>query len=119
MRQKMYDAHAGKHELFDLKHDPGGIIDVEFMVQYLVLGHAAGHYELTANKGNIALLKIAAEAGLIPAGLADQVRDAYREYRRLQHGLRLNNLPARVEAGPIAERIEAVRTLWNHVFSGD
>jgi glutamate-ammonia-ligase adenylyltransferase len=119
MRQKMYEAHAGKHELFDLKHDPGGIIDVEFMVQYLVLGHSAGHYELTANKGNIALLKIAAEAGLIPAGLADQVRDAYREYRRLQHGLRLNNLPARVEAGPIAERIEAVRALWNHVFSGD
>jgi len=102
MRQKMVDAHAGKSELFDLKHDSGGIIDVEFMVQYLVLGHSAGHYELTANKGNIALLKIAAEAGLIPAGLADQVRDAYREYRRLQHQLRLNNLPARVEAAPIA-----------------
>jgi glutamate-ammonia-ligase adenylyltransferase len=119
MRQKMYEAHAGKSEQFDLKHDPGGIIDVEFIVQYLVLGHAAGHYELTANKGNIALLKIAAEAGLIPAELAERVRDAYREYRRLQHGLRLNNLPARVEAGPIAERIEAVRALWNHVFSGD
>ncbi|RLJ67735.1 bifunctional [glutamate--ammonia ligase]-adenylyl-L-tyrosine phosphorylase/[glutamate--ammonia-ligase] adenylyltransferase [Sulfurisoma sediminicola] len=116
MRQKMYEAHAGKSELFDLKHDPGGLIDVEFMVQYLVLGHSAGHYELTANKGNIALLKLAAEAGLIPGGLADQVRDAYRDYRRLQHGLRLNNLPARVEAGPIADRIEAVRALWNHVF---
>jgi glutamate-ammonia-ligase adenylyltransferase len=119
MRQKMYDAHAGKHELFDLKHDPGGIIDVEFIVQYLVLGHAREHGELTGNKGNIALLKMAAEAGLIPADLADRVRDAYREYRRLQHQLRLNNLPARVEAGTIAERIEAVRTLWNLVFSGD
>ncbi|MDP2792789.1 MAG: bifunctional [glutamate--ammonia ligase]-adenylyl-L-tyrosine phosphorylase/[glutamate--ammonia-ligase] adenylyltransferase [Sulfurisoma sp.] len=120
MRHKMYDAHAGKsahlRENFDLKHDPGGLIDVEFMVQYLVLGHAAAHRELTANKGNIALLKMAAEAGLIPADLADQVRDAYREYRRLQHGLRLNNLPARIEATPIADRIEAVRALWKMVF---
>jgi glutamate-ammonia-ligase adenylyltransferase len=116
MRQKMYDAHGGKSALFDLKHDPGGIIDVEFIVQYLVLGHARAHHELTANRGNIALLRMAAEAGLIPAELADKVRDAYREYRRLQHGLRLNNLPARVDAGPIAGRIEAVRTLWNLVF---
>jgi glutamate-ammonia-ligase adenylyltransferase len=116
MRQKMVDAHAGKSELFDLKHDPGGLIDVEFMVQYLVLGHAAAHHELTANKGNIALLRIAAEAGLIPADLADQVRDAYREYRRLQHQLRLNHLPARVETAAVADRIDAVRALWQHVF---
>ena len=50
--------------------DPGGLIDVEFIVQALVLGHAAEHPELTANRGNIALLRMAAEAGLIPADLA-------------------------------------------------
>jgi glutamate-ammonia-ligase adenylyltransferase len=116
MRQKMMDAHAGKSELFDLKHDPGGLIDVEFIVQYLVLGHAGEHHALTANKGNIALLRMAAEAGLIPADLAETVRDAYREYRRLQHQLRLNNQPARVDGESVAGRVAAVRTLWQHVF---
>ena len=72
--------------------------------------------ELTANLGNIALLRIAAECGLIPADLAETVRDAYREYRRLQHQRRLNNLDSRIAAAPHAQRIAAVRQLWSHVF---
>ncbi len=116
MRLKMADTHAGKSELFDLKHDPGGLVDVEFMVQYLVLGHSRSHRELTANKGNIALLKIAAEAGLIPADLAATVGDAYRDFRRLQHRLRLNNQPARVDGESVADRVVAVRALWARVF---
>jgi glutamate-ammonia-ligase adenylyltransferase len=116
MRQKMYDAHAGKSELFDLKHDPGGLIDVEFIVQTLVLGHSADHPELTANRGNIALLRFAAEAGLIPAPLAEEVRDAYREYRRMQHALRLNSQHSRVELALVADKVTAVRALWKYVF---
>lgn len=117
MRQKMIDNHANKSELFDLKHDRGGLIDVEFIVQYLVLGHSHDHQRLTGNLGNIALLGIAAELGLIPGDLAEQVRDAYREYRRLQHGLRLNGAHyARVAADSIADHIRAVRALWERVF---
>jgi len=120
MRQKMYDAHGGKsahlRESFDLKHDQGGLIDVEFIVQALVLGHAHEHAELTANRGNIALLRFAAEKGLIPADLADTVRDAYREYRRMQHALRLNNMPGRVDPALVADKVAAVRALWRHVF---
>ncbi len=120
MRLKMLDAHGGKSthlsENFDLKQDRGGLIDVEFVVQYLVLGHACEHPELTANKGNLALLKMAGKVGLIPAELAERVRVAYREFRRLQHQLRLNNQPARVDAAAVAERIAAVRALWQHVF---
>lgn len=117
MRQKMIDNHVNKTGLFDLKHDSGGLIDVEFIVQYLVLGHAHDHERLTGNLGNIALLGIAAELGLIPGALADQVRDAYREYRHLQHGLRLNGAHyARVDAGAIDGHIRAVRALWADVF---
>jgi glutamate-ammonia-ligase adenylyltransferase len=117
MRQKMSEAHANKSALFDLKHDSGGLIDVEFIVQYLVLGYAHRHARLTGNLGNIALLKIAAELGLIPAELADRVRDAYRELRRLQHSLRLNDVPyARVEPRGVAEQRSAVRELWAQVF---
>jgi glutamate-ammonia-ligase adenylyltransferase len=116
MRQKMYDAHAGKSPLFDLKHDPGGLIDVEFIVQYLVLGHAWQHHGLTENRGNIALLAMAAEKGLIPADLAEAARNAYRDYRHLQHGLRLNNQPGRVDPATVVAQVAAVRALWQTVF---
>jgi glutamate-ammonia-ligase adenylyltransferase len=119
MRQKMSNAHAGKSELFDLKHDPGGLIDVEFVVQYLVLGHAWQYCELTENKGNIALLAMAAARGLIPADLAEAVRDAYRDYRRMQHALRLNNQPSRVDPAQAVDKIAAVRALWKTVFNTD
>ncbi|HEU6455264.1 MAG TPA: bifunctional [glutamate--ammonia ligase]-adenylyl-L-tyrosine phosphorylase/[glutamate--ammonia-ligase] adenylyltransferase [Roseateles sp.] len=120
MRQKMLDTHASKglgKEVFDIKHDPGGLIDVEFIVQYLILAHAHEFAELTGNLGNIALLKIAAELGLIPAGLADEVREAYREYRRRQHALRLNGDRPRVPPAEVAAHIAAVRSLWKLVFS--
>lgn len=119
MRQKMLDNHASKDpELFDLKQDPGGIIDVEFMVQYLVLGHAHAHPQLTANLGNIALLKMAAELGLIPAPLAEKARNAYREYRRLQHINRLNDAPkSRLPRALLEHHIEAVSQLWQTLFS--
>ncbi|MBL8491297.1 MAG: bifunctional [glutamate--ammonia ligase]-adenylyl-L-tyrosine phosphorylase/[glutamate--ammonia-ligase] adenylyltransferase, partial [Rhodocyclaceae bacterium] len=120
MRAKMTGAHGTRPDeqdrVFNLKHDPGGLIDVEFMVQYLILGHAHAHPELTGNLGNIALLRIAAGLGLIPAELAERVRDAYREYRRLQHALRLNGQKSRVDPATVEPRIAAVRQLWNIVF---
>jgi glutamate-ammonia-ligase adenylyltransferase len=120
MRQRMYDAHATKGDerdtVFDLKQDPGGLIDVEFIVQYLVLGHAHDHPELCGNLGNIALLRIAAGLGLIPSNLAEQVRDAYREYRSQQHTLRLNNEKSRVPRASVMPQVEAVRSLWRVVF---
>ncbi len=116
MRQKMIDAHGSKSDLFDLKQDPGGLIDVEFIIQALVLGHAHEHVELTANRGNIALLRTAAEKGLIPPDLAETVRDAYREYRRMQHALRLNSAKSRVDPALVADKVAAVRALWTFVF---
>jgi glutamate-ammonia-ligase adenylyltransferase len=119
MRQRMLDNHASNDdEVFDLKHDPGGLIDVEFIVQFLVLGHAHRHARLCANLGNIALLGIAAELGLIPSALAEPARDAYREFRRLQHALRLDGISgARVERAAQRVRIEAVQALWQFVFT--
>ncbi len=117
MRQRMLDNHASNSETeFDLKQDPGGIIDVEFIVQYLILAHAHAHPALTKNLGNIALLGMAAELGLIPADLAEPVRNVYREYRRMQHAARLNEGKSRVERAAVLRRIEAVRQLWRHVF---
>ena len=120
MRKKMHDTHATRGDkrtqIFNLKHDPGGLIDVEFIVQYLVLGHAHKYAVLTGNLGNIALLKIAADLSLIPAELANAARDAYRDFRHLQHGLRLNFGQATVSPDAIEPQINAVRALWHHVF---
>jgi glutamate-ammonia-ligase adenylyltransferase len=118
MRSKMLEAHPNASGLFDLKHDRGGIIDVEFIVQYLVLGYAHAHPGLTGNIGNLALLKLTAELKLLPADLAELVRNSYREFRRLQHGLRLNNEKyARVEASAVKEQREVVLKLWDWVFN--
>jgi len=120
MRRKMLDAHGTKGDqcetVFDLKHDPGGLVDVEFIVQYLVLGYSHQHAELTGNLGNIALLKIAGDLGLIAPALAEQVRNAYRDYRRMQHALRLNGARPRVAPEQVQQRVDAVRELWHQVF---
>jgi glutamate-ammonia-ligase adenylyltransferase len=93
------------------------MIDIEFAVQYLALGQSDRHPELTRNAGNIALLKLAGELDLIPVESAESVGDAYREYRRRQHWLRLNGAKyARVPAQEIASRIDATRLLWTRVF---
>jgi glutamate-ammonia-ligase adenylyltransferase len=131
MRQKMLDAHPNSSGLFDIKHDRGGIIDVEFIVQYLILGHACDYLELTNNIGNIALLKLAGELGLIRVEAAEKALNAYREFRRVQHRLRLSGdsglggTPsidnksqkfARVEADYLRVEVAAVLRLWEEVF---
>jgi len=119
MRDKLHAAHPNRSKLFDLKHDRGGMIDIEFTVQFVVLAHAHRHPELTRNLGNIALLKIAADLGLIDKDLAEKSRNSYRDFRRLQHALRLNGAQyARVPIEQVAAKAEAVRSLWKAVFSG-
>ncbi|MDR2261267.1 MAG: bifunctional [glutamate--ammonia ligase]-adenylyl-L-tyrosine phosphorylase/[glutamate--ammonia-ligase] adenylyltransferase [Azoarcus sp.] len=116
MRDKMRAAHAGKSPLFDLKHDAGGLVDVEFLIQYLVLGHAHAHPGLTRNLGNIALLGIAADLGLIPAGLAAACADSYRRLRQSQHRQRLNDQPSRIPRDEAAPLCAPVLALWREVF---
>lgn len=120
MRAKMREAHPNDSGLFDLKHDRGGIVDVEFIVQFLVLGHARQHAELTGNVGNLALLRLAANLGLIEATQAEAVHAAYREFRSLQHQLRLQGERyARIEREAVARHAEAVSALWEAVLGAD
>ncbi|HKB84054.1 MAG TPA: bifunctional [glutamate--ammonia ligase]-adenylyl-L-tyrosine phosphorylase/[glutamate--ammonia-ligase] adenylyltransferase [Burkholderiales bacterium] len=117
MRDKMRDAHPNRGAMFDLKHDRGGIVDVEFVVQCLVLGHAHRHAALTGNIGNLALLKLAGGLGLLPVDLAHGAHAAYREFRRLQHAMRLQGERyARVEPAVVGEHVQVVLQLWEWVF---
>jgi glutamate-ammonia-ligase adenylyltransferase len=119
MRTRMHDAHPNRTSLFDLKHDDGGMIDIEFMVQFLVLRHAVQYPELTGDIGNIALLKLCGQLRLVDAALAEQVADAYRMFRRLQHQIRLRGEErARVAVERIAKERASVEALFAQVFAG-
>jgi glutamate-ammonia-ligase adenylyltransferase len=118
MRKRMHDAHPNHSAEFDVKHDAGGMIDIEFAVQFIVLRYAAAHPELIGDIGNIALLKLAGALGLIDKTLADQVADAYRLFRKLQHQIRMQGVErARVAPQSLATEIGSVQRLWEVLFS--
>jgi glutamate-ammonia-ligase adenylyltransferase len=116
MRDKMRAAHPVKPDLFDVKHSAGGMVDVEFAVQYLVLAHAQQHPALLANVGNIALLMSAEKAGLLPEGVGEAAGSAYRELRRVQHRARLDELPTQVPTAELEKECAAIQALWRCVF---
>ncbi|MBW8899081.1 MAG: hypothetical protein JF619_13420, partial [Massilia sp.] len=79
--------------------------------------HASAYPQLTANVGNIALLKLCGGLGLIDAGLADGASAAYRAMRRLQHQVRLQGQDnARVERSLVAAHADVVVRLWQACF---
>ena len=116
MREKVRLAHPVPPGRFDVKHSVGGMVDVEFAVQYLVLSHSAQHRALTGNLGNIALLRIAGECGLLPPGVGEAAGDAYRELRRAQHRARLNEEPTQFDEAHLTAERDAVVALWRAVF---
>ena len=117
MRSRIHQGHPNPGARFDVKHDRGGMMDVEFMVQYLVLAYAHQHPELIDNVGNAALLRRAGAAGLIDATLANDVAEGYARLRRLQHRERLQGASeARIDPAEGAGTRQTITTLWNAVF---
>jgi glutamate-ammonia-ligase adenylyltransferase len=120
MRHKVHAGHPNPSTDFDLKHDPGGMVDIEFIVQYLVLAYARKHPGLLGNLGNIALLGIAAKHQLISEVDALEIGNAYRMFRAQQHRLRLDGAEKiRVsihEYPDFAKAKACVTKLWELVF---
>jgi glutamate-ammonia-ligase adenylyltransferase len=116
MRERVRSAHRTRDGQFDVKHSPGGMVDAEFAVQYLVLANSASHPELVGNVGNIALLQRAEQVGLLPAGVGHAAADAYRELRRVQHRARLDEVPTQVAPRELATERDAVTAFCKAVF---
>ncbi len=116
MREKVRAARPVPAGRFDVKHSTGGMMDVEFCVQYLVLAEGAGHEALLANAGNIALLQRAEDSGLLGPGIGRSGADAYREMRRAQHRARLDEQPTQFDPEAWAAPRQAVLALWRQVF---
>ena len=120
MRRKVHEGHPNGTGHFDLKHDAGGMVDIEFIVQFLVLAYSHQYPQLISNLGNIALLGIAGEVGLIDSSIAAQAGDAYRLLRARQHRLRLDGAEkTRIDLNGESDLLDAracVLDLWLQIF---
>jgi [glutamine synthetase] adenylyltransferase / [glutamine synthetase]-adenylyl-L-tyrosine phosphorylase len=117
MRQRMRRELAQTDPArFDIKQDPGGIADIEFLVQYWVLGAAAEHPELIVHSDNIRQLEGLALAGIVDSETARWLKETYINYRTILHHLSLEGGQRVVEAAPHAATRAKVREIWRTAF---
>jgi len=113
MRQKMRQELAQKEPgWFDLKQDPGGIVDIEFLVQYLVLLHARTHPELVAYSDNVRQIQALAESGILDEKVAHLLRRIYLVYRATVHRLNLAEKPHLVPQETFQDLRRHVDRIW-------
>jgi glutamate-ammonia-ligase adenylyltransferase len=121
MRERMRAEHAGgAADKFDLKQDPGGIADIEFLAQYWVLRWVRDYPPLCAFSDTIRQLESLGSAALVDHGVIDALVDAYRSFRQAAHRLSLEEMPAIVPAEPFAQQRQVVTRIWQGVMlAGD
>jgi len=106
---------------FGLKYDAGGIVDIEFIVQYAVLRWSQNHQELLQYSDNIRVLEVLEQLELFPAADAEWLRESYKALRSAIHRLSLEQLPSRlsmteVKARGLDKYRAAVARIWSDVF---
>lgn len=114
MREKMR-AHldtSGAEKGFDLKQGAGGIIDIEFMVQYLVLAWSNEHPELMLYSDNIRQLEMAVKSGLMEASTVAKLVDAYTFYRATAHRQTLQKLGRLVPLETLEQNQNVITQYW-------
>jgi glutamate-ammonia-ligase adenylyltransferase len=126
MREKMREhfgaplkskKNSAENAEFHLKQDAGGIVDIEFMVQYAVLAWSHQHPSLNEWTDNIRILESLQNVGCIEAGQAHQLIEIYQSYRAAIHRLALKQqLSSVVEGQPFAIERQEVKTLWQDWF---
>jgi glutamate-ammonia-ligase adenylyltransferase len=96
MRERLRRQLLGSAPGFDLRQGDGGMVDIEFIVQYLVLLHSRRHIELTEWTDNVRQIHMLAKTGVIRDEIAHLLKEAYLTYRFALHRLSLQEKPARV-----------------------
>jgi glutamate-ammonia-ligase adenylyltransferase len=113
MRRERRQPQAGA---FDLKQDPGGIVDIEFLVQYLALLHAHRYPELVVWTDNVRLIQTLIGSAVLNEVTAHVLKHAYLIYRAAAHQLSLQEKPALVPAGKFERLQHRIRQIWQAVF---
>jgi [glutamine synthetase] adenylyltransferase / [glutamine synthetase]-adenylyl-L-tyrosine phosphorylase len=118
MRRRMRtELSLAKSGFFDLKQDPGGIADVEFLVDYWVLAHSADYPELIAFPDNIRQLEALERVGLVPAERCRLLKECYLALRQRVHELALDEGGRVVSEPDFAVVREHVTAVWHEVFA--
>jgi glutamate-ammonia-ligase adenylyltransferase len=119
MRNRMQTEREIRNpELFDLKNDPGGIIDIEFLVQYLILRGAGRHPELIRWTDNVRQMETIGKCGLLTADQAELLKTAYLAYRQTVHRQTLQNRNPVVDGDEFRDLRQGIINLWKEVLAG-
>lgn len=118
MRQKMRD-HLLKVDKgwFDLKQSPGGIADIEFIAQYLVLAHAHEYSDLSIWSDNVRIFAVLAELELLPMMSAQHLTQSYCWLRDENHRLTLQQKPGQLALEQVTQYAERVLSIYQEVLN--
>jgi len=111
MADKAFEAEVD----FNLKHDAGGIVDIEFMVQYAALAWSHQHPQLLRYTDNIRILDGLEQAGLMTGDEVRLLQDAYKAYRAAAHRQSLQKLPEVVSGDRFHDERRAVMRIWREL----
>lgn len=118
MRRKMRDhlGSRGGEDDFDLKHDAGGMVDIEFLCQFAVLSMGHETPELLAFSDNMRVLETLEATGRLPAEECRRLREAYLALRSSAHRAALTGAPARGCSADFQAHRDAVIALWRRLL---
>lgn len=116
MRENLGSKKQGGDEVFHIKQDAGGIVDIEFLVQYCVLAFSHQHPELLKVTDNMRLLDVLAATAVLPEDQARALQEAYLAYRKAAHHAALEKAGTSVDATPWAEHRQQVSQVWRAFF---
>jgi len=120
MRERMRrELSKGGTARFDIKQDPGGIADIEFLAQYWALAWAGRYPAVAMFADTIRQLESVASAALVPQSDVDLLTGAYRAYRATAHHLALAGRPALVSAEEFARERADVTCIWDAAMAAD
>jgi len=117
MRRRMrQELSAGTRELFDIKQDPGGLADIEFLIDYRVLANAAEHPALVTWPDNVRQLEALEAAGLVPADVCANLKQDYLTLRARTHELALADGGKCAPIGEFEGLRQRIVRLWDEAF---
>ena len=118
MRRKMIDANCqSTDELYDLKLDEGGIVDIEFLLQYWILLHAHETEQLIEPRSTSEVIAALNLHGLISNEQAETLHNCYQTYLRYSLNLKLMDRPVLSDQNALLEERSAIKALWQHTFA--
>ena len=103
--------------IFNIKQDPGGIVDIEFLAQYLVLRWSAEKPAMTRWTDNMRILDSAGEQGLLSGAEVAALQHAYLGYRSQSHALALQNAGGKISGDQFVDERRQVREIWRKIFA--